>query len=1427
MKEVTNIYRRNRAGLARVALVLFSGGILAAQSITLSPSAPSVATGATVQFMATVTGASSAGLVWYAGGVPGGNSTYGSITNGLYTAPAVVPSPSSVRISAVSADGTASGKTTVTVIAAGPAITSVSPNPLPSGTITVTINGTGFQTGATVFDGAVQMSTTSLTANSITATGYQSPAASTAFCVKNPGTSCGNSLTVPVTGASSGGSSSSSSSAPTLTSVSPYPLSVGTITVTIAGSGFQAGALVYDSYGNQTNIQSAPTTVTANSITVTIYQGPAATSTFSVKNPGSGYSNAITVPVTSNTSGGSGGSSGGSSGGGGSIAAPTLTSVTPNPLSVGTITVTIAGSGFQTGALVYDSYGSQSNIQTAPTTVTANSITVTIYQGPAATSTFSVKNPGSGYSNTITVPVTSSTSGGSGGSSGGSSGGGSSAAPTLTSVTPNPLSVGTITVTIAGSGFQTGALVYDSYGSQSNIQTAPTTVTANSITVSIYQGPAATSTFSVKNPGSGYSNTITVPVTAAASGGGTSGSGGSSTYTLTVVNGTITSGAAAGATTASFASGATVTVAANTPPAGEAFQAWTGLSVSNPLANPLTIAMPASNTTVTANFYTPAPVPFPVTTHPRLWITQQDLPRLQSWATSSNVAYQGLQGALGAAIGNYYLAFPGAALGAINPTPANPYPDFGDIQGYTGVLSEENAVILAFNSLIDPSPKNRAQYAQAARNLLMYAMNQAALGQATGAPFRDPSFPIYNRGSFTGHEWPLIVDWIYPILSAADKATIRTVFMTWANDCLNAETTGGDNPGTPGLMNSLALLPNNRPYRMASNNYYLAHARLLTMMSLVLDPADDPSVNPAISAAALGNTLRSYLADATGAWLYEEFAMMGDPAVVAKEYGVPNNPTGAGFGLASGGLPPEGMLYGESFAYVLGQLLALQTSGFNNASYANFVGPQIGMIGAPVWDRYVTGYLSSLTPTAEIFASESYLGSVYQFAGYGDLLRSYVTPDQMAPFALLGLLDQETGTSSHVDAARWYAVNGMPNGAGGLLSRMADPWTWGVTQDLLYYMLLDPTAPAATDPRPTYPTVFYDAPAGRIVAHSDWSSTNTMFDYRASWISINHQDGNGGQFELYRKGEWLTKEMSNYDNGGGGNGATVTYHNTLSLQNWCPACSGIAFQGTDLPAWLNGSQWMEGENAGDPTTMMSTGPGYVYAASNLTNLYNKPDIWTAADAIADISQATRSILWLNNDYIVVYDRATSLNAGLFKRFNLSLVTNPAITGNTATETLPSGQQLFIQTLLPLNPSLTSFNGAANLNPIADLEPTRYIYQVQDPTIPTDTRFLHVLQGADPGVPMAPATYLQSTGGTAFDGAVFASTAVYFPVSNNGAFAGATFSAPAGVHTLFVTGLTPNASYGAGVQVTGAGNLVTVAAGGASLADAAGVLVVNF
>jgi hypothetical protein len=817
-------------------------------------------------------------------------------------------------------------------------------------------------------------------------------------------------------------------------------------------------------------------------------------------------------------------------------------------------------------------------------------------------------------------------------------------------------------------------------------------------------------------------------------------------------------------------------------------------------------------------------IPFPVSTHPRIWITQDDLPRLRSWAVSSNPIYQqGILPVLNQAVSTYNTQF--FPNGSANPN----YPDPGDTQGYVGSLTEQNGIILAFNSLIDPNPAARIRYAQYARNLLMHAMSQANLGHAAGAPFRDPAFAIYNRANASGEQWPLIVDWIYsttdangnPILSADDKRIVRNVFLRWADDCIHASTTGGDHPEPVGVMNSAKLLPNNQPYRMAANNYYLAHGRLLTMMALSIDPVDDPPVNSSVSPTQLGNTLRSYIPDATGAWLYQEFAMFGDPPVVTTAYHLPNNV--AGFGLASGGLPPEGMLYGHSFAYLLGQLLALHTAGFDGEVYS---GPQIQLIRAPLWDRYVSGFLSSLTPEAKTFASESSMGKVFQYTSYGDLLRLWVTPDFMQSFALLAVLDEHTGSSNHLAAARWISVNATQGGSSALLSRITKPWSF--TESILYFMLLDPKAPTAADPRPTFPKMFFDAPAARIIAHSDWTPNAIIFDYRASWISINHQNGDGGQFELFRKGEWLTKEMSNYDNNAVG--MTTMYHNTLSLQNACscPGGSPANLQWYESGMWKNGSQWLEGVNAGDPTTITSTGPDYVFASSDLTNLYNRPSRYSPGDSAVSITQATRAIIWLENDYIVVYDRATSRTGGLFKRFNLNFVTKPVMNNGVATETLPGGQKLYVQTLLPHNPLQNVMDAAGNLSPIAELEPTRYILTVEDASKPADIRFLHVLQAADSGTAMVQSTPLHSAGGVAFDGAVVGGEAVFFPVTIIQSFTPTSFSIPAGVHTVLVTGLKENSHFGVTTHPAEGGTSITITPeqSGAST-DAAGVLRVTF
>ena len=136
-------------------------------------------------------------------------------------------------------------------------------------------------------------------------------------------------------------------------------------------------------------------------------------------------------------------------------------------------------------------------------------------------------------------------------------------------------------------------------------------------------------------------------------------------------------------------------------------------------------------------------IPQPVTTHPRLWITTNDLPRLRAWATPTNPVYQALLPVLAGTMNNYDTKyFPG---GVQNTN----WPDFGDSQGYTGLISEEDAFILALFSLMHSNATQRAIYAQRAANLIRVAMTQAAQGTLAGAPFRDSTFATYNRANAT------------------------------------------------------------------------------------------------------------------------------------------------------------------------------------------------------------------------------------------------------------------------------------------------------------------------------------------------------------------------------------------------------------------------------------------------------------------------------------------------------------------------------------------------------------------------------------------------------------------------------------------------------------------------------------------------------
>ncbi|HLH53045.1 MAG TPA: hypothetical protein VKY92_05455 [Verrucomicrobiae bacterium] len=890
----------------------------------------------------------------------------------------------------------------------------------------------------------------------------------------------------------------------------------------------------------------------------------------------------------------------------------------------------------------------------------------------------------------------------------------------------------------------------------------------------------------------------------------------SSLFYLTVVN---------GSGSGSYVAGTTVYITANTPATNQAFAGWTGYSVANTAALSTSLVMPSNNVTITASYQfsgpLPSKLPLPITNHPRLWLTPSTLAKYRSWAVPTNPIYQqGLKVVIQQCVTDYQTQyFPG---GVANTN----YPDVGDTQGYTGLLTEADAVVLAFASLIDPDPVKRAQYAQYTRNLLMYALSQASMGTLANAPFRDPLFAVYNRANAGGADWPLAVDWIYdatdtngaPILSPADKLTIRNAFMVWARQCLTASTTGGDSPTPVGVLNSQQLLPNGSAYRMAANNYYDGHARLMTMMGLAIDPVDDPPVNTNLSVSVLGNSLRSYLDDAIGAWLYQQYAMFGDAPSVISDYGLATN---ASVGLASGGLPPEGMLYGHSIGFILGGLLALQTSGYNDP---NLIGPQAALINSPVWGRFSTATISSLVPAAQVFPAASYMGPVYQMDSYGDLLRLWITPESMVPFSLQALLEQENGGTNHLSAARWFATAAVEGGTIALINRVANPWSYGVDQAILYFMLLDPAAAPAPDPRPAFPLAWQDIPLGRIIDRTAWKPNATQFDFLANWISINHQQAAAGQFELYRNGEWLTKEVSNYDDNF--NGQSSMWHNTLALQNWCQTGDPNLPFGEQL--FLNGSEYVLGESAGDPVTLTSSGPGYTYASADLTPLFNRPQIWQPQLALTDIQQATRNILWIKPDHIVVYDRAASAHTALFKRFNLNFITTPSIAGNLVTEITPGGQKLFVQTVLPATPTITYVPLGNSLTTVAGLEPSVGRVVVEDTNNPVNIRFLHVLQGADSNSSPDTATHIVSSSGSPFEGVAVSGALVLFPVNAlSNSLVSLSYSVPVGITNHYLCGLAPLSSYSVSLNSAGGGmQQVNISPGAGPIADNAGLLYFN-
>jgi len=261
-------------------------------------------------------------------------------------------------------------------------ITSLSPSPMTaSGAAqTLTINGTAFQSGASVKVGTTAFSGAAVkfvSGTQLTVSVTEAAAGAFPVTVTNPGGATSNAVSLTV---------SAPVVAATIASVSPNPMTTSNAAqlLTVSGTGFQPGLTL--KIGGTNILSSQLAGFTATQLTVWIVTGTvAATYPVQVVNPGAAASNTVNFRVTAPP--------------------PVVSALTPNPMAVSSKAqvLTIRGTGFQSGLKVVVGSTTYSGSQVS---VSATQIQVSVMAGTKATSlNVQVTNPDAQLSSIAVLQV--------------------------------------------------------------------------------------------------------------------------------------------------------------------------------------------------------------------------------------------------------------------------------------------------------------------------------------------------------------------------------------------------------------------------------------------------------------------------------------------------------------------------------------------------------------------------------------------------------------------------------------------------------------------------------------------------------------------------------------------------------------------------------------------------------------------------------------------------------------------------------------------------------------------------------------------------------------------------------------------------------------------------------------------------------------
>ncbi len=348
----------------------------------ISGLSPSSAAAGGAAFALTVNGSgfvSTSAVYWNTTALP---TTFVSATQLSVTVPAgLIATAGTASVTVVNPGNLTSSASTFTINSGGPPPTVTSLNP-PSATatgpaFTLTVNGTGFVSGALVAWNSTTLTTTFVSATQLTAAvpaNLISAAGIASVVVTNPGGTSSAATTFTI-----------SPAAPVITSLSPTSAAAGgpAFTLTVNGTGYLSGATVdWNGTALPTTLVSA-TQLTA-AVTASLISTPGS-ATITVVNPGGTPSSASAFPINA--------------------AGPVITSLTPtSAVATGpAFTLCANGSSFVSGATL-DWNGAALTTTTESTTQVCASVPANLIAAKGSAS-ITVVNPGGATSNVFTLPI--------------------------------------------------------------------------------------------------------------------------------------------------------------------------------------------------------------------------------------------------------------------------------------------------------------------------------------------------------------------------------------------------------------------------------------------------------------------------------------------------------------------------------------------------------------------------------------------------------------------------------------------------------------------------------------------------------------------------------------------------------------------------------------------------------------------------------------------------------------------------------------------------------------------------------------------------------------------------------------------------------------------------------------------------------------